>query len=73
MHLLDHARGTQRYVGFCAVPTAVGSDEICMYEILWLEFKLDIKLQFLKILFNPNWHEAGHFYPPFILGLDFVS
>ena len=52
MHLLDHARRTQRYVGFCAVPTAVGSDEICMYEILWLEFKLDIKLQFLKILFK---------------------
>ena len=22
---------------------------------------------------NPNWHEAGHFYPLVILGLDFVS
>ena len=26
-----------------------------------------------SIKLNPNWHEAGRIYPPYIFGLDFVS
>ena len=28
-------------------------------------------IHFHKEMFNPNWHEAGHFYPPCNFGIGF--
>ena len=54
---------------FCLVTQTLIKQTAELYTISrWV-----IGVMKIKILFNPNWHEAGYFYTLVILGLDFVS